>query len=207
MSRKKSSNNFISEEISTKRGRPRKNSNDRETLPPISEAKQTLDAIEHNRRQILEMQTRILSAPAMNGGFSTLMYKIDKIEQSQNQLVEKVDEVRNVLYDPDNGLYARIKTVENDSIELEKFEDLEEKFEEIKIWKNSIEKLSEKEEIHDEDIEKIIRNHDEIIKELQRWYQRQAAITKWLTVTLGTGIVGAIGKLIHFYFSNHIQII
>jgi vacuolar-type H+-ATPase subunit I/STV1 len=171
------------------------------------ESKRTLEAIESNRQQILEMQNRILSVPAMNGGFSNLMYKIEKIEQSQSQLVTKVDEIREVLYDPDNGLYARIKSVENGSAELERVQELEEQLHSIQNWKISEEKIAQKEELNDENIAKIINQHSEVIKELQTWHQKQAAATKWLSITIGTAILGTIGKLIHAYISSHIQII
>ncbi len=171
------------------------------------ETKKTLDAIESNRQQILEMQKRILSAPAMNGGFSNLMYKIEKIEQSQTQLVFKVDEIREVLYNPDNGLYARIKNVENSTAEIERVEELEEQLHSIQSWKIHEEKLAQKEELNDENLAKIINQHSEVIKELQSWYQKQAAFTRWLSIAVGTAILGAIGKIIHAYINSHIQII
>jgi hypothetical protein len=191
--------------------RPEKKSRPRKTFisepAPDSEAKKALDAIENNRKQILEMQNRILAAPAMNGGFSTLMYKIEKIEQSQGQIVEKVDEIRDVLYDPDSGLYARIKNVENETIDAERFTELEEEVKTIKNWKSTEEKLAEKEEQHELDVEKILKDHAEVIKELQSWYQKQAAVTKWLALTVGTSLLGLCGKLLHSFVMNHIQII
>ena len=47
-------------------------------LNPLSQ--RALQTIENNYRQILEMQDRILSAPAMNGGFTTLLFKVENIE-------------------------------------------------------------------------------------------------------------------------------
>jgi hypothetical protein len=180
---------------------------DKKDPPDSIETKKTLDAIESNRQQILEMQKRILSAPAMNGGFSNLMYKIEKIEQSQSQMVVKVDEIREVLYNPDNGLYARIKNVENSAAEIERVEELEEQLYSIQSWKINEEKLAQKEELNDENLAKIINQHSEVIKELQSWYQKQAAVIKWLSITIATAILGVVGKIIHAYINSHIQII
>lgn len=171
------------------------------------ESKRTREALENNRQQILEMQNKILSTPAMNGGFSTLMYKIEKIEQSQGQLVEKVDDIRDVLYDPDNGIYARIKSVENSIIDPDRFSTLETEISSIKTWKVSEEKSAEKESSQEEKVEKLLAEHDVSLRELQRWYQKQAAITRWLAITIGAGVLGGIGKFIYEFILDHIKLI
>jgi hypothetical protein len=171
------------------------------------ESKRTREAIENNRQQILEMQNKILAAPAMNGGFSTLMYKIEKIEQSQGQLVEKVDEIRDVLYDPDSGIYARIKNVENSIIDVDRFSTLETEISSIRNWKISEEKSAEKENSQEEKIEKMLAEHDVSLKELQRWYQKQAAITKWLAITISAGLLGGIGKFLYAFILEHVKVI
>lgn len=206
MPRKKISNGSNQSVTSSKGSRPKK------TLllddePPVSEAKKTLEALEHNRMQIVEMQNKILSAPAMNGGFSTLMYKIEKIEQGQEQLVEKVDEIRDVMYDPDSGLYARIKNIENSTVDEKRIDSLEEEVRSIKSWKNLEEKSSEKEETHTADIEKKIEEHSEIIKDMKKWYERQAAATKWLAITVGTGLLGTMGKILYEFLTSHIKFV
>lgn len=203
MSTKKTTEKKVSV-ISEKRSRPRKDKKEINSSAP--ESKAALEALEHNRKQIIEMQNRILSAPAMNGGFSNLMYKIEKIEQSQEKLVEKVDDIRDVLYDPDSGLYARIKNVENQTAEVERVENLEEEIKYIKSWKESKDKLAEKEEIEEADVEKILREHAEVLKELQKWYERQAGAIKWIALTLGTALFGIIGKIIHVYIMNQFKV-
>ena len=171
------------------------------------ESKKTLDALEHNRKQMIEMQNKIMSAPAMNGGFSTLMYKIEKIEQCQEQLVEKVDDIRDVLYDPDSGLYARIKKVETEKLDHQRFDTLASELMQIKSWKTSEEKAAEKEETEEEKFHQKINEHSEIIKDLQSWHHKQTAITKWLAITVGGGALTLLGKLIYDLLSSHIQII
>lgn len=202
MSTKKTTEKKVSV-VSERKSRPRKDK--KENSISAAESKTTLEALEHSRRQIAEMQNKILSAPAMNGGFSTLMYKIEKIEQSQEKLVEKVDDIRDVLYDPDSGLYARIKNVENQTAEVERVENLEEEIKYIKSWKENKDKLAAREEIEEADVEKILREHAEVLKELQKWYERQAAAIKWLALTLGTALFGIVGKIVHAYIMNQIK--
>jgi hypothetical protein len=173
-------------------------------LNPLSQ--KALQTIENNYRQILEMQDRILSAPAMNGGFTTLLFKVENIENSQSQLVEKVDQIHGVLYEPDTGLYARIKNVEKDCLPEGALDDIEKDIQEIKIWKNSEEKLSAKEEAHGSENDKILNNHEIIIKDLQETINKYNTAGKWLIVSVGGGLLSMIGKLIYEFISGHIQI-
>jgi len=185
-------------------GRPRKDSF-QDDLQPLSA--KAIEKIENNYRSILEMQDKILSAPAMNGGFTTLMYKVENIEKSQGQLVEKVDQIHGVLYEPDTGLYARLKKVENDCAPSEVLDDLEKDVQEIKIWKNSEEKQSEKEEIKDSEKDKLLSEHQAALKDIQKSISRYNAAAKWITVSLGGGLLSMLGKLIYEYVTGHIKIV
>jgi len=171
------------------------------------DSKKTLEALESTKKQMLEMQNRIMAAPAMNGGFSTLMYKIEKIEQGQNQLVEKVDDIRIVLYDPDNGLYARIKNVENSKANDSDIKELEDSMSEIKHWKDTKEELSEEDSDDREELKKKILEQENTIKEIRGWHDKQAAITKWLAVTIGTVFISTIGKLIYDVVMEHVKLV
>jgi seryl-tRNA synthetase len=206
MPRKKLTSSTTKKETTSKQAKPRKSLISQDD-GPMSESQKTLNAIESNRRQLVEMQNKILSAPAMNGGFSTLMYKIEKIEQSQEQLVEKVDEIRVVLYDPDNGLYARIKNVENESIDSKRISLMEDDIKEIKSWKDTEKKLFDKSEFSDASLGKKLEEHNEIIKDLQKWHQKQSAMSKWLIVTLGTSVLGMTVKFIYDYLISHVKFI
>jgi len=166
-----------------------------------------LTNIEQNYKRILEMQDKILSAPAMNGGFTTLLYKVDSIEDSQTKLVEKVDQIHDVLYEPDNGLYARLKNVENECVSTKDLGDIEKEVHEIKLWRNSEEKHSQKEEERDDSNNKLLLEHESMLKELQSSIRRYNAAIKWVAVSLGGGLLGMVGKLIYEYVSGHIKIV
>ena len=179
-------------------------------LPPEDsdvESKRTIEALELNRRQMMEMQNRILSAPAMNGGFSTLMYKIEKIEQGQNQLVEKVDDIRVVLYDPDSGLYARIKNVENSKADEEAVKSIEDNMNELQHWKESKNDCCSEGSESLEALERKFFEQENSIKEIKSWHDKQTAITKWLAVTIGTVFIGTIGKFIYDLLISHVKLV
>lgn len=66
------------------------------------------------------MNEKIMQAPALNGGFEALDAKVSaiaesqeklgtKVEESNDKLTVKIDEIHTALYQPDNGVYARVK--------------------------------------------------------------------------------------------------
>lgn len=169
-------------------------------------SEKAINAIEKTHRQLVEMQNRILAAPAMNGGFSKLMFKIEKIEESQEQLVTKVDEIHDVLYDPDKGLYARIKSVET-AVDEEKINGIEKEVDELRNWKSIVEVSSKNNDEDAEDNKKMLLEHDQMIKEVHRWYIRHVSIMKWLAVTVSGGVLGIVGKLLYSYITDHIKLI
>ena len=176
-----------------------------EDFEPMS--KKAINLIESNYQKILDMQDKILSAPAMNGGFTTLMYKIESIEESQTKLVQKVDQIHDVLYEPDNGLYARVKKVENDCASEETIESLEKDVQEIKIWKSSEEKIAVKDEEKDGKNDKLLLEHETTIRDLQDSISKYNAATKWVIVSLGGALVSLLGKLIYDFLSGHVKFI
>lgn len=176
-----------------------------ENFEPIS--KKAIDLIENNYRQILEMQDKILSAPSMNGGFTTLMYKIENIEESQTKLVQKVDQIHDVLYEPDKGLYARVKKIENDCASEEAIESLEKDVQEIKIWKSSEEKTAVKDEEKDGKNDKLLLEHESTIRDLQASILKYNAATKWVIVSLGGAIASLLGKLVYDFLLGHVKFI
>ena len=78
---------------------------------------------------------------------------------------------------------------------------------EIKIWKNSEEKQSEKEEIAVVEKNKIMLEHEAALKDIQDSIAKYNAAIKWIIVSLGGGLLSMIGKLIYEYVTGHIKIV
>jgi len=53
----------------------------------------------------------VLKAPVLNGGFDSLVKTVDEIKG-------KVDEIHGVLYEPDKGIFARVKEGARDVAEV-----------------------------------------------------------------------------------------
>jgi len=72
--------------------------------PKSQRSKKTVEA----QKVVLEaIHKKIVSSAALNGGFDILMFKIEKIEQNQEQLVNKVDKIHDAIYDPNDGIFSK----------------------------------------------------------------------------------------------------
>lgn len=56
-----------------------------------------------------------LNNPVFNGGFDKLLMKVDAIETAQNKANEFVHSINKTIYEPDSGLFSRIKQAESDN--------------------------------------------------------------------------------------------
>lgn len=52
------------------------------------------------------------NSPVFNGGFDKLLMKVDGIENSQKVTSELISTINKTIYEPDDGLFSRIKNVE-----------------------------------------------------------------------------------------------
>ena len=119
--------------------------------------------------KVEKMETKISNAKSMNGGFDKLMLEVEHIKETQAAVLEGVRGVKQNLYEPDSGLFSRVKELESESKiraayvketkpalefakelqvwkkhadkELEQFEALYIEFEKLKDWKQGAQKV------------------------------------------------------------------
>ncbi len=119
--------------------------------------------------KVEKMENKISNAQSMNGGFDKLMNEVEHIKKTQTDILEGVRGVKQNLYEPDSGLFSRVKELESESKirnayvketkpaldfakelvvwkkhadkELEQFEKLQIEFEKLKDWKNGAQKV------------------------------------------------------------------
>jgi hypothetical protein len=77
----------------------------------LEDSEKQSDALLQNIQQKLD------KSAALNGGFDKLLFKIDVIENNQNQMSDKVDKIHDAIYHPDDGLFARINKNKTDQLE------------------------------------------------------------------------------------------
>mgnify|MGYP001194802872 CR=1 FL=1 len=49
----------------------------------------------------------------MNGKFDQLMQKLDTVKDKQEEMAEDIGKIKEAVYNPDSGLYARLRELES----------------------------------------------------------------------------------------------
>lgn len=119
--------------------------------------------------KVEKMEHKISNAQSMNGGFDKLLMEVEHIKETQVTILEGVRGVKQNLYEPDSGLFSRVKELETESArrmefiqeskpalefskelavwkkqadkDLEEFEKLQVEFEKLKEWKHGMQRV------------------------------------------------------------------
>ena len=119
--------------------------------------------------KVEKMEHKISNAQSMNGGFDKLLIEVEHIKETQNAVLEGVRGVKKNLYEPDSGLFSRVKELESEAKirnayvketkpalefakelvvwkkhadkELEQFEKLQIEFAKLQDWKDGAQKV------------------------------------------------------------------
>jgi hypothetical protein len=67
-------------------------------------------------QKIENMEQKITSAKSLNGGFDKLAIDVEHIKESQREVLDAVRGVKKSLYEPDSGLFSRVKELEMESV-------------------------------------------------------------------------------------------
>ncbi len=119
--------------------------------------------------KVEKVENKISNAKSMNGGFDKLMTEVEHIKETQADILDGVRGVKQNLYEPDSGLFSRVKELESESKlrnayvketkpaldfakelvvwkkhadkELEQFEKLQIEFAKLQDWKDGAQKV------------------------------------------------------------------
>lgn len=104
-------------------------------------------------KELLETLIKKLGdSSALNGGFDKLVLMIEHVQERQEDSNKKLDKVSEALYDPDTGLFSRVKKIEQkldtNIDELEKkvrvVPDVKSEVEDLKKFQASLESIAGK---------------------------------------------------------------
>ena len=68
-----------------------------------------------------KVENKVVNSPAMNGGFDKLMGEVGHIKEVQGEVLDAVKGIKKSLYEPDSGLYSRVKQLEVESDRRQEF--------------------------------------------------------------------------------------
>jgi hypothetical protein len=149
---------------------------------------------------INDIHRKVIKAPVLNGGFDSLMVKINNIESNNEQLKETLQSVHKAIYDPDNGIYSRITTCKNEH--NESMYELNSEIENIKVWKNNIEKNDSTHYNTDIELTKKIDSHAVKLENIEKWKNGIFSITKWTAATVAGATITILFKILYDVMSK-----
>ena len=62
-----------------------------------------------------KMECKLASAASLNGGFDKLLLEIEHIKETQNEVLQGMRGIKKSIYEPDSGLFSRVKQLEMES--------------------------------------------------------------------------------------------
>ncbi len=65
--------------------------------------------------KVEKVENKISNAKSMNGGFDKLMTEVEHIKETQSDILDGVRGVKQNLYEPDSGLFSRVKELESEA--------------------------------------------------------------------------------------------
>ena len=130
--------------------------------------------------KVEKMETKISNAQSMNGGFDKLLIEVEHIKDAQSDILDGVRGVKQNLYEPDSGLFSRVKELESESkiraAYVQETKPALEFAKELQVWKKQA----------DKDLAEFEKMQIEIAKLLD-WKQGAQKVI-WLIATAAGGM-------------------
>jgi hypothetical protein len=130
--------------------------------------------------KVEKMEAKISNAQSMNGGFDKLLLEVQHIKEAQVDILEGVRGVKRNLYEPDSGLFSRVKELEIESSRRQEYitetKPIVGQHQELLHWKKEAEK----------DLDEVEGLRLEVAK-LQDWKQGIQKVI-WLIATAAGGM-------------------
>ena len=131
-------------------------------------------------QKVENMEHKITSAKSLNGGFDKLAGDVEHIKESQREVLDAVRGVKKSLYEPDSGLFTRVRELETESDRRKEFiiesKPALEFSKELVVWKRKA----------DKDLEDFEKMQIEFAK-LQDWKSGAQRVI-WLVATAAGGM-------------------
>lgn len=137
-----------------------------------------------------------LNSPVFTGGFEKLLLKIESIEASQKQTTDLVSTINKTIYEPDEGLFSRIRKAETSgNVELQKISNAHEGF------KKDFEEMKEALKAHTQSSFDVATLRGKV-QELEEW-RKDLGKKLWVLVPV---ILSLISKLLWDMLHSHISL-
>lgn len=134
-----------------------------------------------------EINRKIMSSAALNGGFDTLLHKIDKIEQGQGNLLATLDKIHDSIYDPKEGVFSKLSEFKLEN--ANKLNEINSSVSELKYWKDAREKDEQKDDAMLVETHRKLLDLERNVDSLSRNTTNLWSAARWLVAAIGGAIV------------------
>lgn len=133
---------------------------------------------------VTSIQKKLDESANLSSELDKLNMSIESLETGQNKIIASIQKISDAIYDPDSGLYSRIKDIENSTQNLAN---------EIKInYASDTTDVSN----CNKQIEKLTLAVAPV-QNLVQWKNRVNNASKWLATTIGVSTIGMLSKFIY----------
>lgn len=132
------------------------------------------------------IQKKLQNSAALNGGFDTLLHKIDRIEQSQGQIVAKVEKIHDAIYDPADGIFSKMSQTKLEN--TQQLNNLENRITSLSEWRMQSEKVEEKQLESVEQFTAKLTTVTNDVEDLMKAKAHSTGVMKWVIAALAGGV-------------------
>lgn len=119
--------------------------------------------------------------------FEVLAYKLDTLLEGQEKVNAKLDELNDSLYEPNTGLFTRVKAIEVSQIRINE-----------SLHEHSNRMIADKAETRATIA--MIKDEVKVVPELKRFKDKFSSASVWFMTSFCTVVLGTIGKLIYDFY-------
>ena len=137
-----------------------------------------------------QIQKKLSESHVLNGGWDILLARVESMDKRQEEVLSDLLEIKQTIYDPDTGLFARLGEVKHAHSDAQ--HDVDQALGELTQWKKTEETKTAK-------IDAALK----AIEELKSW---KASITRFVWIVIVPAMGSLFAKIAYDLISTHIQL-
>ena len=157
------------------------------STPPDDITETSPSSRKKDAHDLTDIRQKLMNANALNGGFDRLLFQIDRIEEGQTHLSKKVDKIHDAIYDPSEGIFARLNA--DKSLLSSQLSTVSRDVESMQSWREKKDKVEEEcKTSHDVTSEKMTKI-ETVVNDLVESKKSMWALFKWVGVALAGDMI------------------
>jgi len=162
----------------------------------------SIDSQNYNEDDIINRLSSVIEKVSERTNFETLLYKVDKIEEAQGRVVTKIEDIHNAIYDPDQGVFAKIK--QEELSRKDDLADVDVRLQNFAVWRENVNQDFADGTTETHKTNEDFKNIQNDVRDLVQWRQRSSAVSKWIIISLSGAVITLGFKLLYDVIIQHV---